>query len=75
MTFVLGTESEALVVGNAELSYEPAGLNHAVDLAAIRNGTGVLAYAVCGRPVRVWPKKSFDANGPNVHQGCADQAG
>lgn len=71
MAFVLGTESEALVVGAGALSYEPAGLGHAVDPEAIERGGGVLGYAMCGTPVRVWPDRHFDPHGVEVHQGCA----
>jgi hypothetical protein len=75
MALVLGTESEVLVVGDGQLSDEPAGLSHAVDPAVISDGTGVLAYAVCGTPVRVWPKEGFDPDGADVHQGCAVRLG
>jgi hypothetical protein len=53
---------------------EPVGLAHAVDLASPQNsGGGLLAYALCGTAVRVWPPdREFDPHAQRVHDKCVN---
>jgi hypothetical protein len=71
---VLGTEAEKLVWTGSQISYEPDGLGHAVDPAAGRANSFVLAYAVCGQAVRVWREQHFDPAAAHMHAGCVTQA-
>lgn len=61
MSYLLGSEGEARVFADEGITCQPDGLAHAVD-ADSRAGPELVsfAYAVCGRPVRVWPEQPFD---------------
>jgi hypothetical protein len=63
---VLGSEAETRAFGAEAITYQPEGVAHAVDPAG-----AVLAYAVCGKPVRVWPDQPFDATAEQICDACA----
>jgi hypothetical protein len=58
MGYVLGSQTEELRFTSGGVTVEPVGLAHAVDPVAPQNSAGgVLAYALCGKAVRVWPAR------------------
>lgn len=72
---VLGSEDREPVFGAAEINYRPTGVLHAVDLqAAVNTASAAVAYAVCGRPVHVWPDRPFAVADAGVHDICAHSA-
>ncbi|HZC69292.1 MAG TPA: hypothetical protein VE442_01230 [Jatrophihabitans sp.] len=77
MRFVLGSELEEMQISSDAIEYRPGGLRHAVDTAALEfHPDGVLAYAVCGRPVRLWSKIAFDEQiaKSTAHEDCVKLA-
>jgi hypothetical protein len=51
--------------------YQPGGLSHAVDAGLLHHDSAiVLAYALCGAPVRLWRDDHFDPSADHVHDGC-----
>ena len=75
MVFVLGSQVESMVVTDDGIDYEPAGIAHAVDLDdAVNGAAGVVGYALCGTPVRIWREQEFHPDGPDVHDDCAVRA-
>lgn len=72
---VLGTDSEELTFTERGVDVVAVGLAHAVDLTFHANRAGAaLAYALCGRAVRVWPEREFDPETAGVHPECAAAA-
>lgn len=73
MPYLLGSDSEQLGFDRGRTRYTPEGQRHAVDLEGGNGNTrgAVLGYALCGRAVRVWPGRHFDADTPDVHPACA----
>lgn len=75
MGYLLGTDSEELTFGERGSHVQAVGHAHAVDPTSPLNPTGgVLAYALCGKPVRAWPDQEFDPEAPHVHEECATRA-
>jgi hypothetical protein len=71
MGYVRGSQTEELRFTPGGVTVEPVGLAHAVDPAAPQNSAGgVLAYALCGTAVRVWPDRQFAADGDDAHDQC-----
>lgn len=60
-----------MVFTNGGIQYQPAGLGHAVEMSAISGSDAVLAYAICGQAVRVWPDEPFKAAARDLHEACA----
>jgi hypothetical protein len=61
-----------MIVDGHHYAYRPSGLVHAVDANSLRPDSAmVLAYAICGTPVRVWPHEHFDPAAEHVHAQCA----
>ena len=72
MTYLLGSEAEAMAFTDGGIEYLPAGHAHAVDSESPTTlPQAILAYAVCGTAVRVWPDEPFDPTAPRVHDHCA----
>jgi hypothetical protein len=70
--YYLGSQSEEMVVEGDHYAYRPGGVVHAVDAnSVVHDSAMVLAYAVCGTPVRVWPREHFDPAAERVHAQCA----
>ena len=75
MGYVLGSETELMSFTEHGTKVEPVGLAHAVDPSASENSAGgLLAYALCGRAVRVWADQDFDRSAPGVHDECVNLA-
>ena len=71
MTYLLGSESEARDFTDEGITLRPDGLAHAVNAESPASTELVnFAYAVCGRPVRVWPEQPFDPTTPSCDR-CA----
>jgi len=69
--YYLGSQSEDMVGEGDHWTYRPGGVLHAVEAKAVPHDTTmVLAYAVCGTPVRVWREEGFDPASELAHQGC-----
>lgn len=75
MNYILGTETEKMVVTGGAIRYEPAGLAHAVDPTRAPAEPATLGYAECGRAVRIWRSERFRPQGPSAHTDCAVHAG
>ena len=72
MNYVLGSDAEAMAFTEAGIEYQPDGLRHAVDTESPTNpAQAILAYALCGTAVRVWPNQPFDPDAARVHDQCA----
>jgi hypothetical protein len=73
MRYLLGSETELLRFTKQGTNVEPVGMAHAVDPASPQNRAGgLLAYALCGTAVRVWPDHEFDPDAPRVHDRCVN---
>lgn len=73
MGYVLGSTTEELTFTDGGVEVVPTGVAHAVDLTSpVNRAGGVLAYALCGSPVRAWPERDFDPAAANVHDECAN---
>lgn len=70
--YVLGSDTETITFArDGSIEYRPAGAAHAVDVTDPVNAhPGAVGYAICGRPVRVWPDQRFDPAHPPAHDGC-----
>jgi hypothetical protein len=74
MGYVLGSDTETMTFTDLGVDLAPAGLAHAVDLASPLNSAGgVLAYAACGKAVRVWPERAFDPAASGAHAECVSE--
>ncbi|HZC69964.1 MAG TPA: hypothetical protein VE442_04675 [Jatrophihabitans sp.] len=73
MRYALGTESEAMTFSDQTISYGPSGAAHAIDTDSAQFRAGcTVAYAVCGRAVRVWQDVAFQpGTGEEIDPGCA----
>lgn len=70
--YVLGSETESMIITSGGIEYCPAGPAHAVDIRAPQNNAEpVIAYAICGAAVRVWADQAFDPDTGEVHDQCA----
>jgi hypothetical protein len=70
--FVLGSEWENMSYADGTCRYYPAGTLHAVAPATRQaKAEPALMYAVCGTPVIVWKRETFDPTAPDAHVGCA----
>jgi hypothetical protein len=75
MVYVLGSQVESMVITDDGIDYQPAGIAHAVDVDdEINAAGGVVGYALCGAPVRIWRDMNFDPDGSNVHDDCVARA-
>lgn len=71
MGYALGSDTETMTFTEAGIDLEPVGLAHAVDLASpLNSANGVLAYALCGKAVRVWPRRAFHPDAADAHGEC-----
>jgi hypothetical protein len=71
MSYLLGSEGEARDFTDEGITVRPDGLTHAVNSDSPDSPEPVyFDYAVCGRPVRVWPEQPFDPTTPSCDR-CA----
>ena len=70
--FVLSSDTEVIASEGERAEYRPLGTTHAVDLRDPVNGTiATMGYALCGKPVRIWPDELFDPDAVEAHEECA----
>jgi hypothetical protein len=73
--YCLGSQAEDMVREGDHYTYAPGGVLHAVHSDAVSHDVNsVLAYAICGTPVRAWPEVHFDPRSPHVHVACVEHA-
>lgn len=76
MSYALGSQTESMAFADSGIEYGPEGLKHAVDRRSLTSSPdSVLAYAICGEPVRVWAEQSFESDAAAVHDACAAMTG
>jgi hypothetical protein len=72
MSYVVGSEVEAMAFTDHGVEYRPDGPLHAVDTQSMSGAPqSLLGYALCGTAVRVWPDHPFDPTAPPAHNQCA----
>lgn len=69
--YLLGSDAEAISFEPDGVAYGHVGATHAVNLDDSANAhAGSLGYALCGRPVRIWPAQVFDPGSRGAHDRC-----
>ena len=69
--YLLGSDAELIMFEDGGVAYRRDGATHAVDPRdPVNAGSGVMGYAICGTPVRIWRDEAFDPRAPEAHDRC-----
>lgn len=69
--YLLGSDAELITFEGGGVGYRRVGAAHAVDPHdPVNASSGVMGYAICGMPVRIWRDEAFDPRAPEAHDRC-----